>query len=75
MFNASRQQRIDQDSAHKGTLAGLLDEEGILQSIGRMVRIGNGTVRITTTAQETPRIVEIGAVILSSGFDEIGYEP
>ncbi len=75
MFNAPRQQRIDQDSAHKGTLAGLLDEEGTLLSIGRIGRIGNGTVRITTTAQETPRIVELGAVILSSGFDEIGNEP
>jgi polynucleotide 5'-hydroxyl-kinase GRC3/NOL9 len=74
MFNAPRQQRIDQDSAHKGTLAGLLDEEGTLQSIGRIVRIGNGTVRITTTAQETPRIVELGAIILSSRFDEIGNE-
>ena len=73
-FNAAKQQRIDQDSAHKGTLAGLLDEEGILQSIGRIMRIGNGTVRITTTAQETPRIVELGAIILSSRFDEIGNE-
>jgi polynucleotide 5'-kinase involved in rRNA processing len=75
MFNAPRQQRIDQDSAQKGTLAGLLDEKGVLLSIGRIVRIGNGTVRIMTTVEETPRIVELGAVILSSRFDEIGYEP
>jgi polynucleotide 5'-hydroxyl-kinase GRC3/NOL9 len=74
IFNAPKQQRIDQDSAHKGTLAGLLDQEGVLLSIGRIVRIGNGTVRITTTAQETPRIVELGAIILSSRFDEIGNE-
>jgi hypothetical protein len=46
-----------------------------LLSIGRIVRIGNGTVRITTTAQETPRIVELGAIVLSSRFDEIGNEP
>ena len=74
-FNAPKQQRIDQASTHKGNLAGLLDEEGILLSIGRIVRIGNGTVRITTTAEEKPRIVELGAVILSSRFDEIRYEP
>jgi polynucleotide 5'-hydroxyl-kinase GRC3/NOL9 len=74
-FNAPKQQRIDQASTHKGNLAGLLDEEGILLSIGRIVRIGNGTVRITTTAEEKPRIVELGAVILSSRFVEIGYEP
>jgi polynucleotide 5'-hydroxyl-kinase GRC3/NOL9 len=75
MFNAPRQQRIDRDSTYKGTLAGLLDEKGVLLSIGRIVRIGNGIVSITTTAEEMPRIVELGAVILSSRFDEIGYEP
>ena len=75
MFNKSRQQRIDQDSTHKGTLAGLLDEEGMLLSIGRIVRIQNGIVHVTTAAEEVPRIVELGAVILSSRFDEVGYEP
>jgi polynucleotide 5'-kinase involved in rRNA processing len=75
MFNAPKQQRLDQASTHKGTLAGLLDEKGVLLSIGRIVRIGNGIVRITTTAEETPRTVELGAVILSSKFEEVGYEP
>jgi polynucleotide 5'-hydroxyl-kinase GRC3/NOL9 len=74
-FNAPRQQRIDRDSTHRGTLTGLLDEKGVLLSIGRIVRIGNGIVRVTTTAKEMPRTVELGAVILSSRFDEIGYEP
>jgi len=74
MFNKSRQQRIDQDSTYKGTLAGLLDEEGMLLSIGRIARIQNGIVRVTTTTGEKPRIVELGAVILSSRFDEVGYE-
>jgi polynucleotide 5'-kinase involved in rRNA processing len=75
MFNAPRQQRIDQDSVNRGTLAGLLDEEEVLLSIGRIVRFGNGSVRITTDGERSPRIVELGAVILSSRFDEIGYEP
>ncbi len=75
MFNTPRQQRIDRDSTYKGTLAGLLDEKGVLLSIGRIVRIGNGIASITTAAEEMPRIVELGAVILSSRFDEIGYEP
>jgi hypothetical protein len=47
----------------------------VLLSIGRIVRIGNGIVRVTTIADEMPRTVELGAVILSSRFDEIGYEP
>lgn len=75
VFNAPRQQRLDQASIHKGILAGLLDEKGVLLSIGRVVRIGNGIARITTNAEETPRTVELGVVILSSRFDEIGYEP
>lgn len=75
MFNKSLQERIDQDSTHRGTIAGLLDEEGMLLSVGRIVRIQNGVVRVTATAEERPRIVELGAVILSSRFVEVGYEP
>ncbi len=75
MFNAPKQQRIDQDSIHKGTLAGLLDEKGMLLSIGRIVQIRNGIVRITTMIEETPKIVELGAVILSARFEEVGNEP
>jgi polynucleotide 5'-hydroxyl-kinase GRC3/NOL9 len=74
MFNKSLQERIDQDSTHRGTIAGLLDEEGMLLSIGRIVRIQNGVVRVTTAAGERPRIVELGGVILSSRFVEVGYE-
>jgi len=74
-FNKPRQQRIDQTSTHRGTLAGLLDEKELLLSIGRIVRIRNGTVRVTTTTEKRPRIVELGAVMLSSRFAEVGYEP
>ena len=75
MFNAPKQQRLDQPSMHKGALAGLLDENGELLSIGRIERVGNGIIRITTKAREKPRTVEIGAVVLSSRLEEIGYEP
>ena len=74
MFNAPKQQRLDQTSMHKGTLVGLLDEKGELLSIGRIERIGNGIIRIMSKAEETPRTVEIGAVILSSRSEEIRYE-
>ena len=75
MFNSSKQQRLDQAATHRGTITGLLDEKGELLSIGRIERIGNGIIGITTSAEETPRTVELGAVILSSRFAEIGYEP
>jgi polynucleotide 5'-hydroxyl-kinase GRC3/NOL9 len=74
VFNKYGQERIDQDSTHKGTIAGLLDQEGMLLSIGRIVRIQSEIVRVTTAAEERPRIVELGAVILSSRFVEVGYE-
>jgi hypothetical protein len=74
MFNVPKQQRIDQTTTHRGTIAGLLEENGEMLSIGRIVRIENGVIRVTTTAEETPRVVELGAVILSSKFDEIRYE-
>jgi len=72
MFNAPQQQRLDQPTTHRGTITGLLDENGELLSIGRIERIGNGIVRITTSTEETPRTVELGAVVLSTRFDEIG---
>jgi len=74
-FNKPRQQRIDQASTHRGTLAGLLDEKEMLLAIGRIVRIRNSTVRVTTTTETRPRTVELGAVMLSSRFEEVGYEP
>ena len=74
MFNAPKQQRLDQTTTHRGTITGLLDENGELLAIGRIERIRNGIIRITTNAEETPRTVEIGAVILSSRSEEIRYE-
>ena len=71
MFNAPQQQRLDQITPYRGTITGLLDENGELLSIGRIERIGNGIVRITTSTEETPRTVELGAVVLSTRFDEI----
>ncbi|HWY28673.1 MAG TPA: Clp1/GlmU family protein [Candidatus Sulfotelmatobacter sp.] len=73
MFNAPKQQRLDQ-ATHRGTITGLLDEKEELLSIGRIERVGNGIIRMTTSAEKTPRTVELGAVILSSRFEEIGYD-
>lgn len=75
MFDKPRQQRIDHEATYKGTIAGLIDENGALLSIGRIVRILNDSVRMTARAEERPRVVELGAVILSPRFEEVGYEP
>lgn len=74
-FNSQqRQLRLDHDEDLRGVLAGLLDEEERLVSIGRVERIGNGFLTLTTAAKESPRTVELGAVVLSPSFEEIGFE-
>ncbi len=73
-FNLPRQERMDYSSTHKGNLAGLLDEEDQLIAVGRILGIEKGRIRITTRAREIPKTVELGAVILSSGFEEKGFE-
>ena len=74
MYNSPQQQRLDQTSFHRGTLAGLLDETGALLSICRVLEIRNGIIRITTSSQEQPATVELGGVVLSSRFEEVGFE-
>lgn len=74
MYNSPQQQRLDQSTSHRGTLAGLLDETGALLSIGRILGIRNGIIRITTPSQEKPAMVEFGAIVLSSRFEEVGFE-
>ena len=74
MFNFPQEQRIDQNSSHRGTLAGLLDGSGALLSIGRVSEIRKGIIRIRTVARELPTTIELGAVVLSSTLTEIGFE-
>lgn len=74
MFNQPQQQRFDLSSTHRGTIAGLLDDEGILLSIARIVEIRNGILHITTNLHESPATIELGAVVLSSRFEEVGFE-
>lgn len=74
-FNSQqRQLRLDHDEDLRGILAGLLDDEERLISIGRVERIGNGLLTLTTAPKESPRTVELGAVVLSRSFEEIGFE-
>lgn len=74
MFDQPQQQRLDKRFSHRGTLAGLLDSEGSLISIGRVLELRDGVIRITTEAYEQPATVELGAIVLSSRFEEVGFE-
>ncbi len=69
------QLRLDTNDDLRGVLAGLLDEKEDLISIGRVQRVGNGLITLTTAMEEFPTIVELGAVVLSSTFEETSLEP
>ncbi len=69
-----RQLRLDTNVDLRGVLAGLLDEKEDLISIGRVQRVGNGQITLTAAMGEFPAIVELGAVVLSSTFEETGLD-
>jgi len=75
-FDSREQQlRLDRNEDLRGVLAGLLDEEERLISIGRVERLANGLLTLTTASKESPKVVELGAVVLSSSFEEAGFGP
>ncbi len=74
-FNSYRQLRVGEDENLRGVLAGLLDEKENLLSIGRVENLENELLTVRTLAVETPRIVELGAVVLSPSYEELGFEP
>ncbi len=73
-FNSYQQLRIGGENL-RGVLVGLLDEGENLLSIGRVESLRNELLTIRTSAVETPRIVELGAVVLSPSYEELGFEP
>ncbi len=68
------QLRLDTNEDFRGVLAGLLDEQENLISIGRVERLGNELITLTTAMDEFPTIVELGAVTLSSTLEETSVE-
>ncbi len=58
----------------RGLIAGLLDENELLQSVARVEGLRNDVLRLWTVPAGTPRTVELGSVILSSKYTELGYD-
>ena len=56
----------------RGFVAGLLDQDEELLSIGRINQVANGKVVVETKSDETPTFLEIGNIALSSRYDEVG---
>ena len=73
MFDRSEQQVLRWDRKLKGFLSGLLDDHQELLGIGRIREMIDGYALVETRTTERPRFLEIGNILLSSKYEEIGY--
>ncbi len=73
-FNAYQQLKLREDQNLRGVLAGFLDKDEVLQSIARVKGLRNGVLSATAVVEAQPSIIELGSVLLSASFEELGYE-
>src|SRR6266705_2700510 len=73
MFDQLEQTVFPENRRFRGLVAGLLNQNEELLSIARINQVGNGRVVVETKTIEKPTILEIGNVVLSSKYDEVGY--
>ncbi len=73
MFDQLEQTVFPENRRFRGFVAGLLNQNEELLSIGRIYRVETGRVLVETRTNERPTILEIGNVALSSNYDEVGY--
>src|SRR6266436_2950151 len=73
LFDQLEQTVFPDDQRFRGRVAGLLSQNEELLGIGRINQVANGKVVVETKADETPTILEIGNVALSSKYEEVGY--
>jgi polynucleotide 5'-hydroxyl-kinase GRC3/NOL9 len=73
MFDKLDQAVFPENRRFRGHVAGLLNQDEELLSIGRVNHVENGKVVVESRIDETPTILEIGNVVLSSNYDEVGY--
>ncbi len=57
----------------RGMIAGLLSENDMLLAIGRFKEARGGIALVETQTSEVPDVLELGAVVLSSKYEEVGY--
>ncbi len=73
-FNSYHQLKISEGENLRGLIAGLLDDEDRLLAISRIESLRNGIVTAKTALKYSPRTIELGAVVLSSKYEELGYD-
>ncbi|HEX9613225.1 MAG TPA: Clp1/GlmU family protein [Candidatus Bathyarchaeia archaeon] len=73
MFDQPEQTVFPVNRRFRGFVAGLLNDDEELLSIGRINRVDDGRVLVETTTNEMPTVLEIGNIALSSKYEEVGY--
>jgi len=73
MFDQLEQTVLPENRRFRGLVAGLLDQNEELLSIGRINHVDGGKVVVETKTIEKPTILEVGNIALSSKYDEVGY--
>ncbi len=57
----------------RGLLVGVLNQDESLLGIGRLRELRSGLALVETEAKGSPSFLEMGAVVLSSEYEEVGY--
>jgi polynucleotide 5'-hydroxyl-kinase GRC3/NOL9 len=75
MFDRPAQTLFRGDRRFRGFLAGLLDSSEKLLGIGRVREMNSQGWILETRVEEQAKFVEIGNLVLSSRYEEVGYGP
>jgi polynucleotide 5'-hydroxyl-kinase GRC3/NOL9 len=73
-FNSHFQMKLHGSENLRGLIAGLLDDEDRLLSISRVEGLENGALELWTVPKGNARTVELGSVVLSREYEEVGYD-
>ncbi len=73
-YDSYKQLKIREEENLRGVLGGLLGRDERLMSICRVEGLRNGTVTLSSSLKASPRIIELGAIVLSPKYEEVGFE-
>jgi polynucleotide 5'-kinase involved in rRNA processing len=73
MFDQPEQTLFAGGRNFSGLIAGLLGADDVLITIGRVKEVLRGMALVETQTREMPSVLELGSVVLSSKYEEVGY--
>ncbi len=73
MFDQPEQTLFAGERNFRGLIAGLLGADNVLIALGRVKEVLGGMAVVETQTKETPSVLELGSVVLSSNYEEVGY--